>query len=128
MNVAFIVENQDSKKFVLKDGLNFESVLCIYDTETHQIEWRSMKTIASDNLNMALSLFDMDVQRVVSTHLDDYLIQELNQNEITVYQAANNDLIDAIKRYNQHYLHEMDGRNMMVSRQHRHSMAFAEAF
>ena len=53
---SFIVENQDSKKFVLKDGLNFESVLCIYDTETHQIEWRSMKTIASDNLNMALSL------------------------------------------------------------------------
>lgn len=106
MKVAFIVRNNMSEKFVLAEGLSQNNALCVYDTDNHKIEWMELSNIAN-SFNLALSFFDLGIQKVVSSRMDDYLVQKLSQNEISVLQAQSSDLVENIKLFNQHQLHDM---------------------
>ncbi len=126
MNVAFIVENKGTRKFTITNDLNFGSTLCVYNVRSHQITWVLLKETDNEMSNLALRLFDLGVNKIVATHLEDFQIQELNQNEMRVYQSYGTDLIDNIKRYNKNYLREMEGEILMVPSQFLRRNTYAE--
>lgn len=105
MNVAFVVRNDGSDKFVMTDGLDLQSSFCVYNTVTGKVAWTRMPE--QQTSNFALSLFNLGISRVVSTGLESYMLQKINQNEIPVLQAVGSDLIENIKLYNKQMLHDM---------------------
>ncbi|MBP5455685.1 MAG: hypothetical protein J6Y37_04235 [Paludibacteraceae bacterium] len=103
MKVLFPVQNDDERKFMIADDINAKNFVCVYDTQTHQIQWTSNSELSSnESKNLSCAIKEMGIEGIVTLEEDSEI--DLKGTDLDVYQSKTKDLILAIKLLNQNKL------------------------
>lgn len=96
MKIVIPVVNHEEKRYMIANGLNMSSYMCLYDTETEKFKWLTSEEVTPKGKNWIASFKHLDLGGLIVQSINPMAYNLFVRNDIKVYKAPGEDLNQAI--------------------------------